>query len=523
MARAETSAMAIRHYAIFSIVFWVILVLAEVTSPWAALGQIDLTEYNSARPLKIMAIGDSITDDCSYNGAWRQFLQPLLQSNGYAFTFVGRQASTVTSGFTETHHEGYCGAVIAPPGVLTDPVHGYSGANVYLLKIVADALTNIRPDVVLVVMGANDIGRGRDPVHVATNDIPHLLELIWSNAPDANIILTKTTTLSNAVFGYATNASNVPIYDASLEALVNQKAGLGQKLSLADMFSVVDYATMFNSDHLHPNLLGLKAMANEFLTRIRLITTQFNPALRTLIPAGAIWKYSDAGQDLGTNWVQPDYDDSSWSMGPARLGYGDQTVATTISFGPDFIHKIPTSYFRYSFVVPPEVAFTNLNVRLSRQDGAVVWLNGRELFRTNMPTGAITYTNRALKRVNGDAGFTFYPTNLAVSALPAGTNIVAVELHINSPVIPSLGFDMELLASGYRVPPPALSISLDGDRMLLSWMDDGRSSYALYTSNDLVDPATWTPQAGSILNNENQHMIEILPDSNRRFFRLQRQ
>src|SRR5262249_25352582 len=122
-------------------------------------GQIFLSEYNSTHPLKVMAIGDSITDDCSYNGAWREYLQPLLQSNGYAFTFVGRQISSPVANFTERRHEGYCGAVIAAPGVLSYSVHGYPGNLVYLQKIIADALTNISPDLVLIVMGANDIGR----------------------------------------------------------------------------------------------------------------------------------------------------------------------------------------------------------------------------------------------------------------------------------------------------------------------------------------------------------------------------
>ena len=94
-------------------------------------GELVLTNFSSAGKLiKVMAIGDSITDDCEVNGAWRSFLQPLLEGDGYPFVFVGRQESSFFSGFTKTHHEGYCGAVIAAPGVLTSPVHGYTGTNV---------------------------------------------------------------------------------------------------------------------------------------------------------------------------------------------------------------------------------------------------------------------------------------------------------------------------------------------------------------------------------------------------------
>src|SRR5947209_5502678 len=167
-----------------------------------AMGQVQLGDYNANHPLKIMAVGDSITDDCSYNGAWRQFLQPFLQSNGYAFNFVGRQVSAPSGLFTQTRHEGYCGSVIAAPGEVNFVVHNYVGKDVYLQKIIADTLTNITPDLVLIVMGANDIGRGRDPFRVATNDMPQLLDLIFSNVPNATIIVAKPTTLRDAALGY---------------------------------------------------------------------------------------------------------------------------------------------------------------------------------------------------------------------------------------------------------------------------------------------------------------------------------
>ena len=102
----------------------------------------------------------------------------------------------------------------------------------------------------------------------------------------------------------------------------NQLRALGQNVSLADMFSAVEMNTMFTSDELHPNALGLQAIAQEWFTRIQAITITTNQVTSTLIHGGDIWKYSDMGQDLGTNWSQPNYDDSCWPGGPARLGYG---------------------------------------------------------------------------------------------------------------------------------------------------------------------------------------------------------
>jgi len=285
----------------------------------SARAELLLANFSAAKPIKIMAVGDSITDDCIFNGAWRRYLQPLLDANGYPFTFVGRIQSAPSGSFTKTQHEGYCGAGVAPPGVLTSPVHGYAGPDVYLLKIVADALTNATPDLVLVLIGANDIGRGRNPCRVATNDMANLLDVIFSNAPNANVILAKITSLYNASINYGAYYTNVSIYNAALQAMVNQRRALGQNVSLADMFSVVGVSsTMFNGDGLHPNALGLQAIAQEWFTRIQAITITTNRVTSTLIHGGGVWKYSDTGQDLGTNWSQPNYDDSGWAAATRR-------------------------------------------------------------------------------------------------------------------------------------------------------------------------------------------------------------
>ena len=479
-----------------------------------------LTDYNSARPLRVMAIGDSITDDCSINGAWRQYLQPQLEAAGYPFTFVGRFSSTPNgTRFTKILHEGICGAVIAPPGMMTTPVHGYAGTNTYLMKTVADALTNATPDLVLVVMGANDIGRGRNPYWVATNDMPHLLDLLFSNLPNANIIIDKATTLRDAVAGYSTNIANIPIYNATLQVMVNNRRAAGQNVFLADMYSVVDYNTGFLSDHLHPNATGLTNMAREFFTRIQAMTRRPDVVTTTLIHGGSDWRYSDTGQDLGTNWTTFDYDDSGWSHGPARLGYGDTTVVTTVSWGNEPTNRYPTTYFRRPLVVPDNLRFTNLDLRVSRQDGAVVWLNGQELCRLNMPAGPITYTNLASTRALVEPAYTFYQVTKSLSTPLQGTNVLAVELHHYYPTIPSIGFDMELLGTGFAVPPPSLSIALTGTNLLLSWPATN-ANYTLYSTADVSATNSWLPVPQPPTSNNDLLMVPLMP-TGQSFFRLQ--
>jgi lysophospholipase L1-like esterase len=488
----------------------------------SARAEIVLANYSTNNPVKIMAIGDSITDDCEINGAWRLYLQPLLDNSGYPFTFVGRNHSEAIGGFTKTAHEGYCGSVIAPPGVLTSPVYGYAGTNVDLQFIVPDALAANTPDLILLLIGANDIGRGRDPGQVASNDIPNLLNIIFSNAPNANVICAKITSLDNAMTGslnYGQYSANVYKYNAYLQQVINQRRALGQNVFLADMFSVVNVSTMFNSDHLHPNMLGLQAIAQEWFTRIQAMTITTNQFTTTLIYGGDTWKYNDTGQDLGTNWSQTNYDDSSWSNGPARLGYGGTTVVTPTSYGGNPSNRYITTYFRHSVIVPNHAVITNLLFRLLGVDGSVASLNGLEAFRSNMPLGPITYTNLAAVQLVGlDASYIFNVTNIPLAAPIWGTNFTGVEVHKISPLKSTMGFDMELIGMGYYIPSPAIVIN--GGNALLSWPVNNSASFSLYATPDLSSGA-WTNTFASMQTNTGQVTATIPLGSATQFFRLQ--
>src|SRR5262249_25709427 len=141
--------------------------------------------------------------------------------------------------------------------------------------------------------GVHDIGEHRDPFVLATNDIPRLLDLIFSNAPNVTVVLEKATRIENS---YGIQGTNIPIYNAMLQGTVNQRRALGQKVSLADMYSVVTYPTMF-IDGLNPNATGLQMVANEWLTRLQAITVRTDLVTSVLINGGATWKFNDKGQD----------------------------------------------------------------------------------------------------------------------------------------------------------------------------------------------------------------------------------
>jgi hypothetical protein len=171
------------------------------------------------------------------------------------------------------------------------------------------------------------------------------------------------------------------------------------------------------------------------------------PTTNTLIALGSVWNYLDDGSDQGTNWISPTFDDSTWTNGPAQLGYGDNDEATTVGYGPDPNNKYVTTYFRRTFVVENPAFVQELVLHVLRDDGAVVYINGQEVLRLNMPPGDITYQMFA----SGAGDYPFDTNTVSFSGLVAGTNVIAVEVHQGSANSSDISFELALFA--VTVPP----------------------------------------------------------------------
>ncbi|MCF7732959.1 MAG: CotH kinase family protein, partial [Akkermansiaceae bacterium] len=172
-------------------------------------------------------------------------------------------------------------------------------------------------------------------------------------------------------------------------------------------------------------------------------------ALQTLVAMGGQWKYWDQGSLPAANWHTAAYADSGWSGGPAPLGYASGE-ATTISYGSNSSNKYVTSYFRKSFTVADSTAVSGLDLSLVRDDGAVIYLNGVEIIRSNMPaSGVISYATRPSSAVSGDtAKFTIHNFSVPATLLIAGENLLAVEVHQINATSSDQVFDLGLAASG---------------------------------------------------------------------------
>ncbi len=192
------------------------------------------------------------------------------------------------------------------------------------------------------------------------------------------------------------------------------------------------------------------------------VAIQLQPTPSTLVSTGSVWKYNDLGLDLDTAWREFTFNDSGWFAGPAELGYGDaaegRPEATLVGYGTNASAKYITTYFRRSFVVTNAEAFTDLTISLMRDDGAAVYLNGTNIFISNLPGGAFNYLTRAPNSIGGADEYTFFSTNVPPAWLREGTNVLAVEVHQTLPDSSDISFDLEL--TGHRLPvnqPPVVN------------------------------------------------------------------
>ncbi len=174
-----------------------------------------------------------------------------------------------------------------------------------------------------------------------------------------------------------------------------------------------------------------------------------------LLPSQTTWKYLADGTNQGSNWRQPGFNDSAWSSGLAALGYGFGNEQTVVSYGSNVSNKYITTYFRHTFNVADVSQINSLYTYLMVDDGAVVYLNGTEIKRYNMPTGSVSYTSLASSAIGSSVSWQYY--DLPISALVNGENIIAVEVHQASASSSDLLFDMEL--GGYSACGDCINVS----------------------------------------------------------------
>lgn len=158
-----------------------------------------------------------------------------------------------------------------------------------------------------------------------------------------------------------------------------------------------------------------------------------------VIPTNAIWKYLDNGTNQGSAWKNVSFNDAAWLSGAAELGYGDAPVTPLT---PNLI----TYYFRRSINISNPSQYVDFTINLRRDDGIVLYVNGSEVYRNNMPTGTIAY-NTLASSACADDGNAIFSVNIPTSYFTNGNNVIAAEVHNSAASSSDITFELELLSN----------------------------------------------------------------------------
>lgn len=233
----------------------------------------------------------------------------------------------------------------------------------------------------------------------------------------------------------------------------------------------------------------------------------------TLVNSGATWRYQ-AGVSTAppASWKSTAFDDAAWPSGSAKFGYGDSQATTvpsgslivSITTGPDGSIP-PPAYFRTTFTVADPSAVHALWLELNVDDGAVIYLNGQEAVRFNMPypPAVIDHTTQATNGLDSLSAYetTYHPLKLQPSLLVSGVNHLAVEVHqvlydsrnASIGTQPDMAFDLRLMAHSFTWGNSPLTLATPGSHIIRSRLKQGSQWSPLAEAAFVVGAVPATP------------------------------
>ena len=237
--------------------------------------------------VKILSLGDSITDGYWTSGAYRKYMYHDLEQMGYNIDMVGPKGSNSNT-FTyngqtvsyDDNNAGYSGYAIQEmttkehrSGIL-ETIQGtwYNGQNM---------IAAYQPDIVLLQIGTNDIlsnyndgitDRLENLVNVILQDLDADSTVFVSTIPDIDAYTRADWLGSYGINAWGSTQEEkdqlmetvtgcIDTYNTSIYNLVLKMQSEGKNVQFADINSVVDYQTDLH-DGVHPNEAGYENMGN---------------------------------------------------------------------------------------------------------------------------------------------------------------------------------------------------------------------------------------------------------------------
>jgi len=230
------------------------------------------------------------------------------------------------------------------------------------------------------------------------------------------------------------------------------------------------------------------------------------------IDESTMWRFESSGYNYSNAWYQLDFDDSGWSNGAALFVSKTDTIPTFPQPMRTFMNRsnylgtarVATYYFRTWFeFTGSDAEHSAIAIRAIIDDGAIFYLNGREIYRLGMPSGTVTsstYANRTI----GDAAYEG-PFTVVLPGLVSGSNLVAVEVHDVSATSSDVVMGMEIIGILPALTPVEIVTPLsdrvinEGESLVLSVDVKGASPNYQWYKNDIpIEGATLSSYAIAI-------------------------
>jgi lysophospholipase L1-like esterase len=207
----------------------------------AALIGVSPAQAESNGGVRVMPLGDSITDGYNVPGGYRIGLWQKAVSAGYKVDFVG-------SGFNG-------------PSSLGDHDHeGHSGWTISQIDANVNTwLRNTNPRTVLLHIGTNDM---YGDTSGAPGRLGTLIDHITSAAPNADVFVATIITSS----GRDTTIRN---FNNAIPGLVQSRANAGKHVHLVNMYPALSGSDL--ADGIHPNSGGYQKMANVWFSALQAV------------------------------------------------------------------------------------------------------------------------------------------------------------------------------------------------------------------------------------------------------------
>jgi len=185
--------------------------------------------------VRVMPLGDSITEGTQVPGGYRIGLWQRLVNGRYTVDLVGSQYNGPAS-LGDHDHEGH-------PGWRIDQIDAS----------VTGWLATYQPHTVLLHIGTNDVLQNYN-VSTAPNRLSALIDHMTSAAPNAEVFVAQIIPLANSG-----QENAVRTFNAAIPGIVQNKVNAGKHVHLVDMHSALTTADLI--DGVHPTASGYDKMA----------------------------------------------------------------------------------------------------------------------------------------------------------------------------------------------------------------------------------------------------------------------